>query len=81
MIIRVTKKHIKNGKIYQSANCPLALAFKDAGYNVLVSDVIINHNTSTRTAIEHTKRSDAFMKAFDKGRPVKPTTFRFKEFA
>lgn len=81
MIIRVTAKHIKEGRRGDSCRCPLALAFKDAGFDVLVSCVIRNRNTFPRTSTRNTRRSVAFIKAFDAERPVKPTVFRFKEFA
>lgn len=81
MIIRVTKKHIKNGKRYLSGSCPLALAFKDAGFDVVVGDIIGLKSNLIHMFTLHTEKSKAFMKNFDSGQRVKPTTFRFRRFA
>lgn len=81
MLIKVTRENIKNGKPYDSRRCALALAFKDAGFKVCIGSIIYEDSKSKVRITKHTKRSRAFILAFDMREPVEPIAFWFKEFA
>jgi hypothetical protein len=68
----VTRKHIKSGQCKSVYYCPLALAIKEEGFSpVMVYDnyAVIGHRTYD------IRRGIRFINKFDRGLPVKPSTF------
>lgn len=74
MIVKVTRKHIKNGKRGSMKSCPIALAligmsFKDC--KVDSADWCFRDNSATLP-----KQAQEFIDKFDDKEPVKPFSFR-----
>lgn len=81
--IKVTKAHIKRGKVGDKRNCPVAEAMKSAGLsNVSVDDVDVQFDTKRGTTVTYCtvpKAVSNFIERFDEDdtRPkCKPFTFR-----
>lgn len=76
MIIKVTKKDIKEGRPLTHTQCPIALAIKrQCGQGVLV------HNNKTYVGLvihKNTRAMRNFIADFDNSRQVKPFSFRMK---
>lgn len=80
MLIRVTKKHIKQGVISDPYSCPVALAIRDKGFECVVTEHTIRTNNIWAYKRYNCPRSvSRFVKAFDKGRKVKPFSFILRE--
>lgn len=94
MIVRVKQKHIDKGWPLDQCNCPVALAVKeilgmDSGCDcmltkqfVLVNDDCIEvwNNGELETKYRATKKLHKFISAFDSGKFVKPTVFKFVKY-
>lgn len=72
MQIKVTQRNINQGVRKSATCCPIANALKDAGfYGVNVGESIVYANSNKYIL---TPGSSAFVKAFDAGDEVHPTT-------
>ena len=80
MIIKVTKKHIKEGKCGSYRNCPIALALKSKGFTRVYVDGgdVRAHNSAGFIDANLPIRAMKFIVKFDSGRPVKPFSFRIQ---
>jgi len=87
MIVKVTQKHIKKGKCWETTKCALALAVLDAIPTAvrvsICSSIVVTHKDKTESTFDLTKRANKFIDAFDNKKfdkkEVKPTTFLFKQ--
>lgn len=79
MIVKVTKKHIKEGKRRNSCECPVALAISDAldrRATVVVNHEDILFSTYDVSYCQSSPRSvQRFVKTFDDLGAVKPFAF------
>ena len=79
--IRVLRRHIKAGKLGESERCPIALAAKNAGFKGgRVSDVYDGDHwylDKDKKIIIPTKAKN-FAERFDRGKPVKPFSFKVR---
>ena len=80
LTVRVGQEHINWGAPRSGTRCPIALAIVDQGVKrtkvVFVWQRIIFANGRFYVASRNATR---FIRRFDDGKPVLPTTFRFKE--
>ena len=77
--IQVTNEHIRNGRRNEPRSCPVALAFRDAGYDVSVaSELHWGHYAACAGLTKPTKAIQEFVNAFDKKLVVKPREFRVR---
>ena len=75
MKIRVTQKHLREGKRNEADRCPLALALRDMGVETpWVEEEDIYYGGQGKRC-HHTRDSLAFINSFDEGLPVHPMTF------
>lgn len=80
MKVNVTRKHIDDGKREQATNCPIALAVKGMGHEIV--HVGNTHVTIKDVGIYYlSERAKKFIHRFDRGKSVDPATFIFKEKA
>ena len=70
--IKVTEKHIAKGQRTGPRSCPIALAFRDAGYDVGVASELHWGRHFTAPLTKPTKSMRAFVNAFDAKLKVKP---------
>ena len=81
-VVKLMKKHIKNGEKYHPYKCPIALAVKEqCKLNVIaihLSQCMIFDNKSgmVNRIISLPRSVCRFINNFDKGMPVKPFNFR-----
>lgn len=76
LTIKVTQKHILDGKPGSSTFCPVALAVKDMGYKfVSVGPVGVG---ADKVWYHPTKKLCRFVNRFDAGKTVKPTSITVK---
>lgn len=68
--IEVTAKDIRDGTPGNTCACPVALALHRAGMEW--PTVQTNHSVSAGYLIRHSPRVAKFIRAFDRGRPVRP---------
>ena len=73
MLVRIRKKHIKNGLRCNPTACPLAKALIDLGKDPLVGAEDLNVSGKYYIMSEKTRY---FVWDFDKGLPVKPGKYR-----
>jgi hypothetical protein len=86
MIISVKRKHIKAGVKCSACECPVALALKDAGYNLgrnlglglglLALGVDVEIINTQEASFVTTTRVRKFIRQFDKTGKGKPFNFR-----
>ena len=78
--VRVTRKHIKEGKRGDALSCPIALALQDAGVSdpLVGSDQFDGYRSKRFVSGCLTRRAQTFIERFDDKKPVKPATFRLK---
>ena len=77
MKIRVTRKHIKQGKWKNARSCPIALALVGCGLN----DVVVGSSEADikgQCCLPLPKTARRFIERFDHGKPVKPFVFNLK---
>jgi hypothetical protein len=77
--IRVTQKHIANGKTHDCFNCPVALALDSAGLGIVKVDkdgFFIDPPLNHTRYISLPQIAKNFISRFDSGLPVKPITFK-----
>lgn len=80
MKISVTQAHINEGVPKVGAQCPIALAIKEAtGANAYVgnSEIFLD-NPETERGIPHSPTISSFIDAFDDGLPVQPFEFELE---
>ena len=79
MLIKVTQQHIDAGASDDQSLCPIALAIRSAGAEVVnVHQEVINNTwENIWDGCNHTTRSKKFVTDFDAGKKVKPQNFRF----
>jgi hypothetical protein len=74
MKIKVTKKNIQEGKKHHFQKCPVALALKANGFKKVSVD---DYCATVDGKVYSIRRGSRFIKNFDAGLPVKPTTVEF----
>lgn len=74
MKVKVTAKHIANGKPKSVTMCPVALALKEIFSKVAVYE---NYALINRT-YHYFRRGTQFIKNFDEGKKVKPCTIELE---
>lgn len=78
-LIKVTQKHIDKGEAGYVAQCPIALALREAGYKragVSLGRWSYEDGHSPRIMHKNTHSMSRFVRRFDRGLPVVPFTFR-----
>lgn len=76
MNIKVTQKMIDKGLQCFSKKCPIALAFTDKGFDVIVDlDTVEFNSKRDSKEIPLNKKIQKFISNFDSGRKVKPFSF------
>jgi hypothetical protein len=78
MIVRVTEHHIKNGKVGDGCNCPVALAMKDCLNSHLAFVDIDTLSIAPGQYIVTPKIVKDFICDFDDGKSVAPFEFDFE---
>jgi hypothetical protein len=73
--VKVTQKHINNGKPRKAAFCPIALALKESGYKGVDVGDIINVKFGKFKPVYYNKRAEEFVSKFDDYQTVKPFEF------
>jgi hypothetical protein len=80
MIIEVKRKHIKEGLRDEPCDCPIALAMKDAGFELPMGAGVDNeHIDVADRSFKTTRSARRFMAKFDKTGKGKPFRFRLIE--
>ena len=74
MIVKVTRKHIKNGKRGSETSYPIALALR--GMSFKDCEVNVHDWYFKDKVVELPKEARAFIKKFDDKEPVEPFSFR-----
>ena len=83
MKIKVEQKHIDKGVPKHQSCCPVALAFKDAGFkdaHVMSFGTYVNKGYDDEQFWFHSTPISEFIADFDKERPVKPIEFHVEHF-
>jgi hypothetical protein len=78
--IKSTKKHINRGIPASNSSCPIALAFKDVGFNhayVDADNIELSTARGSHLSIKTPALVKKFIERFDDGKVVKPTVFTF----
>jgi hypothetical protein len=77
IIIKVTKKHIREGRMCSSSRCPISLALidRDPDADPDVTDWVYFNLHGKSYEGRATKKIMAFFMAFDAGKRVKPQAF------
>ena len=74
MIVKVTKKHIKNGKRGSSISCPIALALRGMSFK---GCIVNSEDWDFKDKIASLPRNARkFIEDFDEKEPVSPFSFR-----
>lgn len=71
--VKVTLGHIALGKKVSDTECPIALAFRDAGLKAVVGHTVMHVNGYVIKPPPEQCR--AFVSEFDQGKPVSPFEF------
>ena len=79
MIVKVTMKHIKNGKKHDCRYCPIGLALKDAGINTMDKEHWVSKGFAMWLKNGVSRKFEDFSSKFDFGIPVKPFSFRVRK--
>jgi hypothetical protein len=77
MLIEVTEKHIKKGRIFDADFCPIAFAIRDKGFdNVAVFSNEVDLGLKEYKPLP--RSAQRFVQAFDNRKPVKPFNFKLE---
>lgn len=77
ILVKVRRKHIQKGWAKECAECPVALAVSDAGFDQasVYVDTIWFTDDQQRKFSDSPRSVVRFIRAFDNGREVKPFNF------
>ena len=74
MIVKVTRRDIKNGHLKDEKSCPIALALRRLSFKGCKVDGYDWSFGNAEAKLPKSARN--FVEAFDNGKPVKPFSFR-----